>query len=203
MNSYYHAHYCVLKENDLGVRDYLDRLQEKNELNFTHNLTEQHAIITIDMFKGMHSERSIELANGRQKNITNTSDSDRVKSLKIMKQYAPMWELLLRYFRCTSSIQSNPSMVKNEESFVKGVHNYEESRIDTLEQREGLTNIERIKQQAAKKVALENVEQQGIAIVDNPVVEPDSYYNTNEYYEYQETKVDIEEEIREYRRQVW
>ena len=193
---YYDAHYCVLQENDLGVRDYLDRLQEKNELNFTHKLTEKHAIITIEMFKGMHSERSLELANGRQKNITNTSDSDRVKSLKIMKQYAPMWELLLKYFRCTSILKSNQSAVEDETPIeIDG------DKIDIIEQLEELTNIERIKQQAnqfPKEIVLENTEQQGIAIVDNPIVETSKHCNAEGYYEYQAAMEDIREEIREY-----
>lgn len=43
----------------------------------------------------MHSRNPLELAEGRQKNTTNKCDSDRIKCLKIMKQYAPMWELLI------------------------------------------------------------------------------------------------------------
>ena len=177
---YYHAHYCVLQENDLGVRDYLDRLQEKNELNFTHKLTEQHVIITMEMFKGIHSERSLELANGRQKNITNTSDSDRVKSLKIMKQYAPMWELLLKYFRCTSSKQLNTSAVKKAEipieidgdKYVDCIRNFNISatesegvevgkhRIDEHMKKElaqlGLSNLTEIKNEKSVKNGIRN-----------------------------------------------
>ena len=109
---YYDAHFCVLQESDLGLRYYLDELQEKDELEFTHRLTEQSAIIMTEMFKDKHSRHSLKLAEGRQKNTTNKSDSDRIKCLKIMKQYAPMWELLLKYFRCTSSMKSNPNAVE-------------------------------------------------------------------------------------------
>ncbi|MDA1570679.1 hypothetical protein PDK93_32260, partial [Bacillus cereus] len=108
---YYNAHFCVLQGNDLGIRDYLDELQEKDELEFTHRLTERSAIIMTEMFKDKHSRHSLELAKSRQKNTTNKSDFDRIKCLKIMKQYAPMWELLLKYFRCTSSMKSNPNAV--------------------------------------------------------------------------------------------
>ncbi|MDM5257058.1 hypothetical protein [Bacillus toyonensis] len=108
----YDAHFCVLQDSDLGIRDYLDRLQEKGELEFTHRLTEEYAIIMTEMFKDMHSKHSLELAKGREMNTTNKSDTARVKCLKIMKQYAPMWELLLKYFRCTSSMKLNPSVVE-------------------------------------------------------------------------------------------
>ncbi|PGT87511.1 hypothetical protein COD17_15650 [Bacillus thuringiensis] len=108
----YDAHFCVLQDSDLGIRDYLDRLQEKGELEFTHRLTEGYAIIMTEMFKDMHSKRSWELAKGREINTNNKSDTARVKCLKIMKQYAPIWELLLKYFRCTSSMKSSSSRIK-------------------------------------------------------------------------------------------
>lgn len=109
---YYDAHYCVIPESELGVRDYLDTKQENSDLDFTHNLKEQYAIIMIEMFKDMHSEHSLELARGRQKNTTNNSDLNRIKCLKIMKQYDSMWEILLKYFRCTSSMKSNTSPIE-------------------------------------------------------------------------------------------
>ncbi|PGT97717.1 hypothetical protein [Bacillus cereus] len=108
----YDAHFCVLQDSDLGIRDYLDRLQEKGELEFTHRLTEEYAIIVTEMFKDMHSQHSLVLAKGREMNTTNKSDTARVKCLKIMKQYAPMWELLLKYFRCMSSMKSSSSRIK-------------------------------------------------------------------------------------------
>lgn len=64
------------------------------------------------MFKDMHSQHSLVLAKGREMNTTNKSDTARVKCLKIMKQYAPMWELLLKYFRCMSSMKSNTTVVE-------------------------------------------------------------------------------------------
>ncbi|MCP1160419.1 MULTISPECIES: hypothetical protein [Bacillus] len=107
---YYDAHFCVLQDSDLGVYDYLKRLQEKGELEFTYSLTEQSAFIVTQVYKDLQSKHSLKLAKGREKNITNNSDSNRIKCLKIMKQYAPMWELLLKYFRCTS----RPKAFSNE-----------------------------------------------------------------------------------------
>lgn len=106
---YYDAHFCVLQDSDLGVFDYLKRLQEKGELEFTYSLTEQSAFIMTQVYKDLQSKHSLELAKGREKNTSNNSDSNRIKFLKIMKQYAPMWELLLRYFRCTGCLKSKPN----------------------------------------------------------------------------------------------
>jgi hypothetical protein len=109
---YYDAHFCVLQDSDLGVFDYLKRLQEKGELKFTYSLTEESAFIMTQVYKGMQSKHSLDLAKGREKNISNNSDSNRIKCLKIMKQYALMWELLLKYFRCTNCLISKPSEVE-------------------------------------------------------------------------------------------
>ncbi|WP_404323942.1 hypothetical protein LG298_09805 [Cytobacillus firmus] len=106
---YYDAHLCVIQDSDLGVHDYLHILREKGDLDFTFGLTEEFAFSMTQVYKEKYSERSVELAKGREKNKDNKSDTDRVKSLKIMKQYAPMWELLLKYFRFTSSFNSNPA----------------------------------------------------------------------------------------------
>jgi len=112
----YKAHLCVLQESGLGVSDYLDRLQEKDDLNFTHNLTEDYAIFLTDLFKDKQSNHSLELAKGRQRNTYNKSDTDRIQYLKIMQQYAPMWELLMKYFRCTDSCKLNLSGVEESAS---------------------------------------------------------------------------------------
>lgn len=109
---YYDAHFCVLQDSDLGVFDYLNRIQEKGELEFSYSLTEQSAFIMTQIYKDLQSKHSLKLAKGREKNITNNSDSNRIKCLKIMKQYAPMWELLLKYLRCTSCLKSNPNEVE-------------------------------------------------------------------------------------------
>lgn len=108
----YDAHFCVLQDSNLGVMDYLKRLQERGELEFTCSLTEEYALIMTQVYKNMHSEHSLELAKGREQNTSNKSDSDRIKCIKIMKHYAPMWELLLRYFRCTSKMKSNLSVAE-------------------------------------------------------------------------------------------
>ncbi|KPB04723.1 hypothetical protein [Bacillus sp. CHD6a] len=119
---YYDAHFCVLQDSDLGVLDYLNKLHEKGELDFAYSLTEENAFIMTQIYKDMQSKHSLELAKGREKNISNNSDSNRVKCLKIMKQYAPVWELLLKYFRCTSCLKSRPS---NIESFGTVIKNYD------------------------------------------------------------------------------
>lgn len=111
---YYDAHFCVLQDSDLGVLDYLNRLQEKGELEFTYSLTDESAFIMTQGYKDLQSKHSLEIAKGREKNISNNSDSNRIKCLKIMKQYAPMWELLLKYFRCTSCLKSNPNEVEDK-----------------------------------------------------------------------------------------
>lgn len=97
---YYDAHFCVIQDSDLvGVYDYLHSLREKEVLEFAFGLTEEFVFTMTQVYKDKYSERSLELAKGREKNKTNKSDTDRIKCLKIMKQYAPMWELLLKYFR--------------------------------------------------------------------------------------------------------
>ncbi|WP_198507835.1 hypothetical protein [Bacillus sp. FJAT-45037] len=121
----YDAHFCVLQDSDLGVQSYLDRLREKGDLDFTYGLTEEFAFTITNVFKNKHSERSLELAKGREKNTTNKSDSDRIKFLKIKKQYAPMWELLLMYFRCTNNIKLNSSAVAMAEATVINIEEIE------------------------------------------------------------------------------
>lgn len=108
----YDAHFCVIQDSDLGVLDYLNRLQERGELDFTCSLTEEYALIMTQVYKNMQGKHLLELAKGREKNTSNKSDSDRIKCIKIMKQYAPMWELLLKYFRCTNGIKPNTSTVE-------------------------------------------------------------------------------------------
>ncbi|MFS0596663.1 hypothetical protein AB1L16_07950 [Peribacillus frigoritolerans] len=110
---YYDAHFCVLQDSDLGVLDYLNKLKQKGELDFAYGLTEVTAFTMLQCYKDMQSKRSLELARKREKNTCNTSDSDRVKSIKIMKQYVRMWELLLEYFKCTSCLGSHPKEVKD------------------------------------------------------------------------------------------
>lgn len=101
---YYEAHDCVLQDSDAGLFATLDKLRNRGELEFALGLTEANAIIMTQMFKDKHSKRSLELAEKRQKNTSNRSDTDRIRRLKQMQHYAPMWEVLLEYFRCTSHL---------------------------------------------------------------------------------------------------
>ena len=142
----YEAHLCVIQESDLGMHDYLQSIRDKEILDFAIDLTDMLVSSMTQVYKDKHSERSLELAKEREKNITNTSDSDRVKALKIMKQYAPMWELLLKYFGFKGSIKSNPSAVETE---PKGCETTEEI---------GDVRIKQQASQAAKKIALEHRE---------------------------------------------
>ncbi|MGJ9383884.1 hypothetical protein [Salipaludibacillus sp. CF4.18] len=121
----YDAHFCVIQDSDLGVRDYLHRLREKGDLDFTFGLTEEFVFTMTQVYKDKYSEHSLELALGREKNTTNRFESDRIRSIKILKQYAPMWELLLKYFRCMSSMKSNPSAVKIEEATIVNIDGVE------------------------------------------------------------------------------
>ncbi|MEM1503413.1 hypothetical protein RG959_08310 [Domibacillus sp. 8LH] len=114
----YDAHFCVLQGSDLGIQEYLGRLQEKGELEFAHRLDELQTMITIEKLKDEHSRRSLELAKGRQQNKHNISDSHRVKCIKILNQYVPMWEQLLRYFGCVSNMKSNPVAREVKEPIV-------------------------------------------------------------------------------------
>ncbi|MBG9444031.1 hypothetical protein [Cytobacillus firmus] len=113
---YYDAHLCVIQDSDLGVHDYLSRLRAKGELDFTFGLTEEFAFSMTQVYKEKYSERSLELAKVREKNKDNKSDTDRVKSLKIMKQYAPMWGLLLKYFRFRAVVKLNNTRVEGDTS---------------------------------------------------------------------------------------
>jgi len=106
---YYDAHFCAVQDSDIGVRDYLDRLREKGDLDFTYGLPKEFVFSMTQIYKDRQSKHSLELAMGRERNTSNSSDSDRVKRLKATMQYAPMWEILLEYFGCTSFLKSIPS----------------------------------------------------------------------------------------------
>lgn len=182
---YYDAHFCRIQDSDLGMHNYLHSLREKGVLEFAIDLTDEYVFTMTQVYKEKYSERSLELAKEREKNITNTSDSHRVKFLKIMKQYASMWELLLRYFKCTGCIKSSLSVAEPE-------------ALETIEQ----TKKERINQQQSKyslkEIELEIWEQQGSTIEDRAMVESLKQCNTEEYYEYLAAMEDIRNEIREY-----
>lgn len=166
LNFYYDAHFCVIQNSDLEVNDFLHSIREKGVLELAIGLRDEHIYSMTQVYKDKFSERSLELARGREKNITNTSDSDRVKSLKIMKHYVLMWELLLNYFRCTSSEKSNPFAIEAEVP-------------ESIE----LTKKERIKEQANQ--SSQNIEQQCSAVGNKSIVEPPKYFNEIEFYEYE------------------
>ncbi|MEI2444065.1 hypothetical protein V8V73_26270, partial [Priestia megaterium] len=92
---YYDAHHCIIPKGDSGILDYLYIQKENCGLDFIYRLTEKDILVFTEVYKGMHSKHSLELAMCRERNCNNSSDSDRVKYLKIMNQYTPMWEVLL------------------------------------------------------------------------------------------------------------
>ena len=179
----YEAHLCVIQESDLGMHDYLQSIRDKEISEFAIGLTDMFVTSMTQVYKGKYRERSLELAKEREKNITNVSDTDRVKNLKVMKQYVPMWELLLGYFGFKGSIKSNPSAVELQEQETAGE-----------------IGVERINQQAnqvPQDSVLEHIEHQAISIADNPI-DPSKHCKEEGYYEYQAAMEDIRDEINGY-----
>lgn len=106
---YYNAHSCTIQNQNGGMFDHLERFQEQGDLEFTCSLTDESAFIMTEIYKDLLSQRSLELARRREKNISNNSDSHRIKSLKFTKHYTQMWVFLLEYFKCTSCLKSKSS----------------------------------------------------------------------------------------------
>ena len=67
----------------------------------------------------------------------------------------------------------------------------------TIEQIDVMGNKQQANQ-VPQEIVLENIEQQGISIADNPIVEPSKHCNAEGYYEYQAAMEDIRDEIRGY-----
>jgi hypothetical protein len=90
----------------------------------------------------------------------------------------------------------------NEKSVKRGIRNFHEFCINTIEQQEEQNRKDRIKQQqtdhALKEIVFKNLAQQGITNVANPIVEPPNHYNAKEYDENQAAMADIRDEIQEY-----
>lgn len=108
LNYYYDAHYCSINNKGMSILEFLDQKQEEADAPFFHRLTDIFFHIEIEKFKQMHSVHSLFLAKKREENTTKDySEFSRVNFLKINKQYALMWELLLKYFGCYSVLKSN------------------------------------------------------------------------------------------------
>ncbi|MCM3653967.1 hypothetical protein [Metabacillus litoralis] len=97
---------------------------------------------------------------------------------------------------------SSPADVGHERSVKNGIRNYDESSKNTIEQQEELTKKVKIKQQqanqAAKKAVLENQEQQGNNLTDDPIVDLSMHYSEKEH-NYHTAMAEIEDEIRAYK----
>ncbi|PAF37836.1 hypothetical protein CHH58_06490 [Terribacillus saccharophilus] len=102
---YYVAHYCKIKNQNSGMFEHLERLQEQGQLGFTYSLTDEEAFNTTQVYKDLQNKHSLLLAKKREKNTTNSSDTNRIKHLKVMKQYAPIWKWFLFYFKCNSCLR--------------------------------------------------------------------------------------------------
>lgn len=105
---YYVAHYCKIKNRNSGMFDHLERMQEQGQLEFKYRLTDEEAFITTQVYKDLQSKHSLQLAQEREKNTTNASDTSRIKHLKVMKQYASIWRWFLFYFKCNSCLRAKP-----------------------------------------------------------------------------------------------
>lgn len=111
----YDAHFCALRDDGLGIVHRLDMLGNEEGLDFNYRLTDSQVFIMTRVYKNMHSEHSLELAKRRENNISNKADLDGIMLIKLDKQYASMWKVLLWYFRCTTNMNpSLPTVEKNE-----------------------------------------------------------------------------------------
>lgn len=98
----YESHGCVVQASEKMIREYLDKLIEKNELVICYGLSESDLIRMVDDFKTIYTDRSLELAGNRQMNKDNTSDHRYIKQLKALEDYLPMWEVLLIFYGLTN-----------------------------------------------------------------------------------------------------
>ncbi|MEW4239331.1 hypothetical protein Q0N51_10135 [Priestia megaterium] len=188
---YYDAHFCKLQGSDLGMEEYLYNLREKRVLDFAIGLKDVQVFSMTQVYKDKYSQRSLKLAKGREKNITNTTDSDRVKCLKLMKQYAPMWDLLLKYFKYKSCIKSNLSAAKLEAS--EKIEHIETNKRETVNQQQDGQSSQDI------VIILEGqLQEKGSTIKDKAIDEVTKSHNLKEYFEYIEALEDIKYEILEY-----
>ncbi|WP_214772199.1 hypothetical protein [Exiguobacterium sp. s39] len=114
---YYDAHYCSINNKGMNLIEFLDQKQEKEDSPFFHRLTGIYFDIELEKYKELYSERSLSLAKKREEStVKNYSKFSRVNFLKLNKQYALMWECLLKYFGCYNVLKSSRNVLEKEKS---------------------------------------------------------------------------------------
>ncbi|MFE4120083.1 hypothetical protein [Priestia sp. YIM B13486] len=97
----YEAHGAAVQVADKDIERYFNKLIENNELLFCYGLSEMNITMLMNDFKGLYGEHSVKRAKNRQER-KNNSDHERVKQSKVLKEYVPMWEILLIFYELTN-----------------------------------------------------------------------------------------------------
>lgn len=97
----FESHGCVVQVSDKMISEYIDKLNEKDELVICYGLNEANILNMVNDFKNLFTERTLELAGVRQNNH-NKSDHYHIKQLKVFEEYKPMWEMLLIFYGLTN-----------------------------------------------------------------------------------------------------
>ncbi|MFC0561518.1 hypothetical protein [Halalkalibacter alkalisediminis] len=112
----YESHGCVVQVSDNIIKEYLDNLNEKDELVFCYGLSETDIFSLVYNFKRLFTERSLELAKARQDNKDNNSDHQYIKQLKVFEEYLPIWEILLILYGLTN--YREPTILRIEHKHI-------------------------------------------------------------------------------------
>lgn len=116
----YESHGCVVQVSDKIINEYFDKLIEKDELVFSYGLSKDNITLMVSDFKDSYTNHSLDLAEQRQSKV-NKSDHKHIRQLKTLKEYLPMWELLLIFYELTNYIEPKYTDI-NEESIIDLVH---------------------------------------------------------------------------------
>ncbi|WP_420768355.1 hypothetical protein ACNR9V_15455 [Parageobacillus thermoglucosidasius] len=117
----YDSHGCIVQVSDKIIDEYIDQLNEKDELVICYGLSEDNIAFMINDFKRLYAERSLELAGNRQNN-KNKSDHRHIKQLKALKEYLPMWEMLLIFYGLTN--YREPKYIDIDEALNDNLANF-------------------------------------------------------------------------------
>lgn len=112
----YESHGCVVQVSDEIIKEYLDKLKNKNQLVFSYGLNRNNILKMMGDFKGNYTNHSLNLAEKRQANPTE-KEHKRIKQLKAFGEYLSMWELLLIFYDLTNYIEPR---IKVERVFDDG-----------------------------------------------------------------------------------
>lgn len=100
----YESHGCVVQVSDKVIKEYIDKLNEKDELVICYGLNEINIAMMVYDFQRLYGDASLEKAGERQ-NRLNSSDSRYIKHKKVFEEYLPMWEKLLIFYDLTNYSQ--------------------------------------------------------------------------------------------------